>query len=194
MSKSTVATAQTTSPTHEVGPRLRRLRNSRRLTLRAVADAAALSESFLSQVERGKASPSVASLRRIADTLGVGVGDLFDDGEGASRVLRHADRDELHFGEGVRKWLLTPRPLHALEVLFAAFAPGGSTGPEPYTHGDAEEVFVVLEGRVELEVDGEISVLGEGDSAHYRSSLPHRAANVGPTEARVLYAMTPPTF
>ena len=55
----------------------REIRGRRRLTLREVAERAGLSESFLSQVERGRASASIASLRRIADGLGIGISDLF---------------------------------------------------------------------------------------------------------------------
>ena len=183
------------SPPDDLGPRLRLLRRSRRLTLRDVADATGLSESFLSQVERGKADASVASLRRIAQTFGIGIHDLFDPaGQRGSRVLRHAERDVLRFGDRAEKWLLTPPPLLALEILVCEFAPGGSTGADAYTHGDSEEVFVVLEGRIELEVDGEVTVMEAGDSARYRSSLAHRAANVGTGTAKALYTMTPPTF
>src|SRR5256885_13301374 len=62
----------------DVGERLRLIRTARRCTLREVAERAGLSESFLSQVERGRTSASIASLRRIADGLGVGMADLFE--------------------------------------------------------------------------------------------------------------------
>ena len=61
----------------DVGERLRAIRRSRRCTLRTVATRSGLSESFLSQVERGRSSASIASLRRIADALGVSMADLF---------------------------------------------------------------------------------------------------------------------
>ena len=61
----------------DVGKGLRAIRLARRRTLRDVAERAGLSESFLSQVERGRSSASIASLRRIADALGVSMADLF---------------------------------------------------------------------------------------------------------------------
>ena len=101
----------------DVGERLRAIRNRRRLTLREVADRAGLSESFLSQVERGRASASIASLRRIADGLGIAISDLFQPLEPTqARVLRRADRPTLAFGILGRKMLLTPKPLHELET------------------------------------------------------------------------------
>ena len=83
----------------DVGERLRDIRRSRRATLRTIADRAGVSESFLSQVERGRASASIASLRRIAGALGVSVSDLFEPGgPPRPRVLRREQRPSLAFG------------------------------------------------------------------------------------------------
>src|SRR5690242_10654760 len=102
----------------DVGERLRSIRTLRRCTLRSVADRAGVSESFLSQVERGKSSASIASLRRIAGALGVNVADLFEpSGLPAPRVLRRGERPSLAFGVLGTKRLLTPRPLQHLEVF-----------------------------------------------------------------------------
>lgn len=179
----------------ELGPRLRRLRQIRRRTLREVADLAECSESFLSQVERGRASPSISSLTRIAAALEVPVHDLFapDDRE-SSRVVRKGQDGPLAFGEGARKWLLSPRPLHELEIVVCEFDPGGHSGTDPYVHGDAEETCVVLTGTVTHQVGEEVLHLAEGDAVTYRSSHPHRTANAGDVPARVLYALTPPTY
>src|SRR5262249_60114721 len=103
----------------DVGDRLRAIRHLRRATLRTVADRAELSESFLSQVERGRANASVASLRRIAAALGVNVADLFEPNGSVSRprVLRRETRPNLAFGTLGRKFMLTPRPLENLQVI-----------------------------------------------------------------------------
>lgn len=178
-----------------IGPRLRRLRQVRKLTLRTVAAAAGVSESFLSQVERGRASASISSLRRIADALGVEIHELFTpQPTGPSRVVRSGDAEVLHFGRGARKRLLTPRPLEALEVVVCDYDAGGHSGDEPYTHGDAEELCVLLEGEVEHQVGDDVWRLAPGDAVHYRSSVPHRTTNTGRAPARVLYVVTPPTF
>jgi transcriptional regulator with XRE-family HTH domain len=179
----------------DVGERLRAIRRLRRCTLRTVADRAGVSESFLSQVERGRASASIASLRRIAGALGVSVADLFEpSGPPQPRVLRRDERPALAFGILGRKLLLTPRPLHHLEVFVGELDPGGSTGPEPYAHGDSEELFVVLAGNVQLELGGELHELESGDSIDYRSSTPHRVANVGDDRADVMWIISPPSY
>jgi transcriptional regulator with XRE-family HTH domain len=179
----------------DVGERLRALRRVRRVTLKTVAERAELSESFLSQVERGRANASVASLKRIAAALGVSVADLFEPNgsTGKPRVLPRESRPNLAFGTG-RKFMLTPRPLENLQVIVGEFDPGGSTGDEPYTHGDSEELLVVLEGVVSLQLGSEVFELSTGDSIDYRSSTPHRLVNVGGEPAEVMWIISPPSY
>ena len=180
----------------DVGERLRAIRRLRRATLKAVAERACLSESFLSQIERGKANASIASLTRIAGVLGVNVADLFEPQESRThpRVLRRDRRPALAFGNLGRKYLLTPRPLEHLEVFAGELDPGGSTGDEPYTHGDSEELFVVLSGRVHLQLGERIYELAQGDTIDYRSSTPHRVTNAGDDVAEVLWVISPPSY
>lgn len=179
----------------DVGERLRDIRRLRRATLRTIADRAGVSESFLSQVERGRASASIASLRRIAGALGVSVADLFEPGGPPEpRVLRRDDRPSLAFGILGRKLLLTPRPLQHLEVFAGELDVGGSTGAEAYAHGDSEELFVVISGNVELELGGAVYELEHGDSIDYRSSTPHRVTNVGEERAEVMWIISPPSY
>src|ERR671934_2711529 len=179
----------------DVGERLRAIRRSRRATLRTIAARSGLSESFLSQVERGRSSASIASLRRIGDALGVSMADLFGpDGLPRPSVLRRDERPALSFGILGRKLLLTPRPLHNLEVFAGELEVGGSTGDQPYAHGDSEELFIVLSGTVQLELDGEIFELERGDSIDYRSSTPHRISNLGQELAEVMWIISPPSY
>ena len=179
----------------DVGRRLRELRNRRRLTLRHIADRAELSESFLSRLERGRTSVSIAALQRIASALAVDVSDLFVATDGsAPQVTRGDDRNVVSFGNLARKALLTQKPFHELEVFVAEFDPGGSTGDEPYAHGDSEEVFFVVRGRVALQLGEDVFLLAAGDSVQYRSSTPHRVSNEGEERAEVLFMISPPSF
>jgi transcriptional regulator with XRE-family HTH domain len=179
----------------DVGERLQALRRYRRATLREIAQRSGLSESFLSQVERGRSSASIASLQRIAEALGVSMADLFEpDGLPGPRVLRRDERPALSFGVLGRKLLLTPGPLHHLEVFAGELEVGGSTGAEAYAHGDSEELFVVQSGTVELELGGEHFELERGDSIVYRSSTPHRVSNIGKALAEVMWIVSPPSY
>src|SRR6266699_1338863 len=178
-----------------VGERLRTIRIVRRRTLREVAERAGLSESFLSQVERGRASASIASLRRIAEGLGVSMADLFQpSGPTQPRVLRRDERPALAFRILGRKMLLTPSPLHHLEVFVGELDPDGSTGAEQYAHGDSEELFVVLSGTVRLELGDDVHELETGDSIDYWSSTPHRVSNAGDGPAEVMWIISPPSY
>src|SRR3954447_24916324 len=112
----------------ELGARLRAIRQRRRKTLKEVAGAAGLSESFLSQLERGRTNATIATLQRLATALGIEVSDLFTTGASRPRVLRRHARDFVAWGSLGQKALLTPKPFHSLEVVVARFEPGGSTG------------------------------------------------------------------
>ena len=110
------------------------------------------------------------------------------------RVLRRDERPALSFGVLGKKLLLTPRPLHHLEVFAGELEVDGSTGAEPYAHGDSEELFVVLSGTVQLELGGELFELEPGDSIDYRSSTPHRISNTGQDLAEVMWIISPPSY
>lgn len=182
-------------PDFDLGARLRWLRRSHRLTLREVASRAAVTESFLSQVERGVASPSVASLQRIAHGLGLSIAQLFAGGSSAGRVVRRAERRRVSYTDfGALDEFLTPPTASRLQLILSTVEPGGGTGEEPYTHESDEEVVVVLEGELDLWVADEHYRLLAGDTITYSSRLPHRNLNRGAVAAKILFCMTPPSF
>jgi len=179
----------------ELGRRIRTIRERRGLSLRAVADAAGVSESFLSQVERGVASPSVASLRGIAEALQESIASFFADGTGVAGLVRVADRRRLVHPR--RHWedvLLTPRSSRRLQVILSTVEPGQGSGDEPYSHDSDEECVVILAGRLEFWVGEEHYLLEEGDSLLFESRRPHRNVNPGPGPASVLWVITPPSY
>ena len=137
----------------------------------------------------------MATLQRLAAALGIEISDLFaTEGLPRPRVLRREARQLLVWGHLGRKALLTAKPLHSLEVIAAEFDAGGSTGDEPYTHGDSEELLLVVRGRVHLQLGTDIYDLGTGDSVQYRSSTPHRVSNPGEEAAEVLFVISPPSY
>jgi len=178
----------------ELGERLRAIRQLRRKTLKQVAGAAGVSESFLSQLERGRANATIATLQRLATGLGIDVSDLFGAPAPRPRVLRRDARDFVAWGRLGRKALLTPKPFQSLEIVVARFEVGGSTGDEHYTHGDSEEVLIVVEGSVHVQLGEELHEVAAGDSVHYESSTPHRVANLGDEPAEVLFVISPPSY
>ena len=119
----------------ELGPRIRTLRLERKLTLQAVAEKARVSQSLISQVERGLASPSVNTLRRIAGALDVPIAALFLGGEmsddesdraGRRLVVRRHERKGLSVPRSkVVYELLTPDLNRKIEFIWIEYAAGG---------------------------------------------------------------------
>lgn len=179
----------------DLGARIRALRLARGETLRRLAADAGVTESFLSQVERGVASPSIASVQRIARALGQSIAELFAADERAGIVVRARDRRRVVYqGLGAIDEFLTRATDGRLQVILSTIEPGGGTGDEAYTHESDEEVVVVLEGSLDLWVGPEHFRLQAGDAVTHSSRLPHRNTNPGPGVARVLFCMTPPSF
>lgn len=183
-------------PGTTAGDRLRKRRRALQLTLQQVAEEAGITTGYLSQLERGVVSGAVGTLQRVCAALKLDVGDLFQGrADPAGPVLRFADAGRIHFGNSASKVKLTPPHFDHLEVLLGEFEPGGDTGNEPYTHGKSEELLLVLEGRVQVTVDGTTRELGPYDSIHYSSDQAHRIVEAtGTHSARVLWTMSPPTY
>jgi transcriptional regulator with XRE-family HTH domain len=178
-----------------LGARIRSLRQARRLTLRAVADQAGVTESFLSQVERDVTSPSIATVGRIARALDLSIAQLFAEEPSTGRVVRREARRRVAY-PGLKSVdeFLTANMAGRLQVIMSTIEPGGGTGEEPYTHDSDEEVVVVLAGVLDLWVGDEHYVLREGDSIQFPSRLPHWNMNRGAVPVTVLFCLTPPSF
>lgn len=178
-----------------LGPRIRAVRQSRRLTLREVAARSGVTESFLSQVEREVASPSIATVQRIARSLDLSIAQLFAESAPSGRVVRREARRRVVY-PGLRSVdeFLTTDVTGRLQVILSTIEPGGGTGEEPYTHDSDEEVLLVLEGVLDLWVGDEHHVLREGDAVTYSSRIPHWNMNRAAQPARVLFCITPPSF
>jgi transcriptional regulator with XRE-family HTH domain len=188
----------------ELGQVIRTLRLERNLTLTAVAQAAGVSASLISQVERGLATPSISALRRIAGALNVPIAALFlgdqepSDGEsdrgGRQLIVRRHERKGLHVPRSkVVYELLTPDLNRKVEFLWIEYEPGSITHPEPMSH-PGEENAICLEGSVVVTIDDQEFELGEGDSISFESGRPHQVENRSSQRAVLVSAITPPAF
>jgi transcriptional regulator with XRE-family HTH domain len=179
----------------DLGARIRFLRRARHMTLRDVAQRAGVTESFLSQVERDVASPSIATVHRIARALDLSIAQLFANDADTGRVVRReARRRVVYQGLKAVDEFLTSNVAGRLQVIMSTIEPGGGTGAEPYTHDSEEEVAVVLAGILDLWVADEHYVLREGDAITFPSRLPHWNANHSDDPVTVLFCLTPPSF
>jgi quercetin dioxygenase-like cupin family protein len=155
-------------------------------------------------VERGLASPSINTLRRIAGALEVPIAALFlggDDGSngesdrwGRRLVVRRDERKGLHVPRSkVVYELLTPDLNRRIEFIWIEYEPGSITHPEPMSH-PGEENAVCLEGSVVVILDGEEFTLNEGDSISFDSGRMHQVENRSTHRAVLVSAITPPAF
>ena len=186
--------------TGSVGAELRRLRLAKGLSLQQVAGRAGLSVGFVSQAERGLSALSVKALQDLGAALGKPIGWFFREGAAAAGgdesdvIVRRGQRKRLeHPGLGIVDHLLSPSLDGQLEVLLSEFAPGASSGEEPYTHA-GEECGVLLQGSLELWVGERHFLLRQGDSFAFPSTRPHRYRNPGRSRTLVVWAITPPSF
>lgn len=171
------------------GIRAERVRQG--LTLTQVAEVSGLSPSALSQIERGVTDPSISSLRRIANALGVAFFQFLVQAEPPHPVIRRSERRTISFPNRTLQYqLLTPNLRGPFEVLALELAPGAASGEEALGH-DSDECLFVVRGAVEVEIAGQIHALGEGDAASIQRNLPHRVVNVSSATAEVLTIISP---
>lgn len=178
-----------------LGGNVKRLRVIKGLRLRDLADRVGCSESLLSKIENGHASPSITMLHRIAHSLAVTVPALFAAREsGGGVVARRGARPSTNIdAKGSRlEQLVATEGGHLLEGNLHVLAPGA--GSEGTLAHEGEEVGFVVAGELELTVDGVTHRLAAGDSFAFRSEMPHSHRNPGRTETRVVWVSTPPTF
>jgi transcriptional regulator with XRE-family HTH domain len=180
--------------TVNLGQSLRRLRVSRRISLRALAEQTDFSSSFLSQVENGQASPSISSMERIAKALGVTLGQFFDHAE-ASRggVVRHGNRESLNLEWSMAE-IESAGALDSGSQLYAFLVKlrvGGLSGkhPRPSTN---DEFAIVYHGEVILTLSETDHLLVPGDSAVIPAGVNRRWRNESPEPAQILIVSAKP--
>lgn len=172
---------------------IKTFRQQKGLTLAELASASGLSESYLSQIERGLAEPSLSALRQLAAGLEVPVVTLIDEGTPSVSVTRADQRPKLGpGGSEVSFQLLTPDLNRRIEFLYIDIPPGKSNFQEPVQH-PGEECHLVLSGTVLLELGNDKHLLNKGDSVYFLSTREHRIINVGDDHAVLVTAVSPPT-
>ncbi|HUP64247.1 MAG TPA: helix-turn-helix domain-containing protein [Thermoanaerobaculia bacterium] len=169
-----------------IGETLQRLRQARDLSLRTLASMSDFSPSFLSQIENGLTSPSIASLDRLARALGLTLADFFDEVAAAEApvIVRAGDRKAVQSGwSRARFATLVPHgSLQRLDGILITLAPGGRSGKRaeslPY-----EQLALVTEGPVTLRFPWEEFPLLSGDAAAIPAGCPHQWENVSDAPA-----------
>lgn len=177
-----------------LGAKIRDKRVEIGMSLKELAEKTELTSGFISQIERDLAEPSITSLRKIANVLGVAVFYFLMDDVHANPVVRKDERQPLKFPESHLTYeLLSPDLNRQMEMFMGRLEPGAATCDDPLTH-PGEEVIHVLQGTMWIKVGEEEYVLEHGDTIYYFSSYPHKIVNVGQTELIFISTITPPQF
>lgn len=172
-----------------IGAMIRNRRKQLHLTLQKLGEKSGVSYSYLSQVERDNATPTLGTLAQIAQALGVGV-DYFIATPSAADSLTRADRRMRFSVNGssiVYERLGAEFPGNQLSA-FIIHVPAGFRS-ETVGH-EGEEIIYVLDGAITQIVDGTTFHLRTGDSLHYRGTSPHSYANETALPARLLWSGT----
>jgi transcriptional regulator with XRE-family HTH domain len=173
-----------------IGTRVKDMRHARRWTLDQLAAAAGVSRRMVVNVEQGAANPSVGTLLRISDALGVGLPALVDRPEQTRvKVTRRGEGAALWTGAAGGRGVLVAgtQPPDVLELWDWTLGPGDHHRSEAHTAG-TQELIQVLDGAITLEVGDESVVLESGDAVAFPGDVAHGYANPGNQAAR--FALT----
>jgi transcriptional regulator with XRE-family HTH domain len=191
---------------NELGEMIRARRIARKMSLAQVAEQAGVSTSFVSQVERGVANPTLSTLKSLVEALGSSVGSLLEDDERADAdggdrggdsditVLRAGKRRRIVYpGSSIANELLSPSLQRKMEIIWVEAAPGAGSGGHPHKH-EGEECGIVISGEMSFKVGDTECVLGPRDAIYFSSHIPHQWENLGTEDVVAIWIITPPTF
>lgn len=177
-----------------LGQAIRSRRLAQKRTLADVAEAAGISVSLLSQVERGLVDPSLDSLRDIAIALDTTPFRLLEDSHPRSHIVRSGEGLRLVLpGTDVEYELVSPSSDGSFQIAKSTLRAGGLSARQPRSH-PGEEAAYVLQGTVTIVVGEEVFELKEGDCVTYDPRIPHRAIAGPDGPATILYVVSPPTL
>ncbi|WP_300331988.1 cupin domain-containing protein [Fusobacterium sp.] len=179
-----------------IGEKIKKHRAEKGFSLRELAKKVELSASFLSQIEQGKASPSIENLKKIANNLEVKVSYLIEEEEKLETFL--VKKDEIKYVESIDSktsiGLLTSSKLEKdMEPIIYEIKPGGESGRGSFNH-PGEEFIYIIEGSLDIYIENQVTTLNEGDSFYFKSTLNHRFKNNGKKITKAIWVVSPPTF
>jgi transcriptional regulator with XRE-family HTH domain len=176
----------------EVGQRLRELRATRGLSIRALAEKSGLNVNTLSLIENQRTSPSVSTLQQLAQTLQVPISAFFETDHGDKKVVHQkaGARPKAAFTHGSMEDLGAGMIGFGAEPLIVTLAPHADSGKTPIVHTGREFVYC-LEGHISYTVDTETYLLEPGDSLLFEAYLPHYWKNLDDTPSRNLLVLCP---
>ncbi len=178
-----------------IGITLAKFRKEKCLTLKQLAEKVGLSAAYLSQIEHGKASPSISTLRGLAKGLSVRLVDFFEEELINDPVVMTPSRWSKVLIPG---WQSDTRRLvhhigtKRMEPFFTTIPPGGKNKRADAHPG--EEFGFVFEGVLTVIIGEESHEVGPMCSFYFSSALPHSWVNKGQEPVRMIWVVSPPSW
>ncbi|NMB89820.1 MAG: helix-turn-helix domain-containing protein [Chloroflexi bacterium] len=164
------------------------------MSLRTLAKEVGVTASFLSQIERGLADPSLGTLRRIAKVLNVPIFEFLLENHKENIVVRRNERIQINLPDSPARYeLLTPDLNRQMELFITELDPGSDNISTSLEH-PTEECIYILHGTMKIQVADDTYVLEEGDSIYFKGLLLRSFEGIGPEKLVFISAITPPRF
>jgi transcriptional regulator with XRE-family HTH domain len=168
----------------ELGKRLKKIRESKHLTLKNIESSAGISATHISEIERGKTSPTLGALLRISKALGKDPAYFVEEDELSDIslvTLENRIQERLNGGAGTTEKLTMSIPGSRVQASVIRLAPGKSHRSELHSHY-GNEAGLVLSGKFLFKVGKESYELSEGDSIYYSAHEEHAYENCSKKE------------
>jgi len=182
-----MVTYQREAASVDVGMRLKELREARNISMRTLATKSGLSANALSMIERGKTSPSVSTLYKLSDAMGISITAFFGPETDKKQVvfLKSDERTRMAFKRGVFEALGGEQFVGRVEPFMLTMESGATSGPHSIAHTGHEFIFC-LRGELDYQVEKEVFHLVAGDSLLFAAQLRHKWRNAGKTVTNAL--------
>ncbi|MDD4857327.1 MAG: XRE family transcriptional regulator [Candidatus Krumholzibacteria bacterium] len=168
----------------EIGKRIKKVREAQHFTLKNVEAKAGISATHISEIERGKTSPTIGALIRIAEALNRDPAYFIEDAELEDvSIVAFEDRKQcvLERCSGTSEMLTKSIPSGKINAQLLTLAPARSEKARLHAH-EGDEAALVLQGQVRFDVAGKGYELGEGDSIYFIANQDHGYLNASATE------------
>ncbi len=172
-----------------IGKNIQRIRSAQKLTLNVLSEKSNVSKAMLSQIESDKVNPTIATVWKIAQGLGVEINELLAGAREPNRKFQHERQENITTldteEEGVLIHVLSPLSMVGdLEMYILTFEPGSSLQSEAHFL-KTEEFLTVLEGEVQVTAGKNRTRMGRGDFITYHCDIEHSIENTGNSQASV---------
>jgi transcriptional regulator with XRE-family HTH domain len=177
-----------------LGAKLSAARKKRQLSQRELARRSGSTNTAISLIEAGRISPSLSSIKKLLDAMGISLSEFFSDNletEGRKEFYKSKDLRLVAHGKGVDVYQVGgDSEADPHQMLVGKYASDGDTGEQMLVHA-GEEIGYIASGRFKVTVGDSVVVLNEGEGFRFSSTIPHRFTNISGKPGVIVSVSTP---